>query len=179
MNGEAINRIVDLIRAGLPLDDDHCVTYNQMIPIPSDQGMFCAVGILDSKPYSGSLSYAPGVAVGADGVSETPLLLERQSVNVREVFSIHLMSRNNSARLGRWRLLFALSNTAAQQSQETYGWLLGRLPISFLDASTGEGAERLNRFTLTIVALSAQAQEGPVAYFDKPAPGTPLLVVNQ
>ena len=178
MKGEAINFLVELIRAGVPLDADHCVTYNQMIPIPPDQGLFCAVGILDSKPYAGSLSYAPGVAVGEDGVSSTPLLLERQSVNVREVFSIHLMSRNNSARTGRWRLQFALTNTRAEQIQETYGFSIAKLPISFPDTSFGEGAERMNRYTMTIVALSAQAQESPVDYFDKSAPGSPLLVAN-
>lgn len=175
MNGEAINRVVELIRIGMGLDDAHVVTYNQDIPIPPDKGIFVAVGILDGRPFAGSLSYAPGVA--ADGVS--PLLLERQTLNTREVLSIHLMSKSNLSRSSRALLTFALTNTLSQQYQERYGFLISRLPIGLVDASTGEGASRINRYNVTVAVLYANALENPVDYFDKVPVGSPQLVTNQ
>ena len=170
MKTEAINELVELIRSGMKLDADHCVAYNQMVPIPPDEGTFVAVGILDSKPFAGSLSYgAPGDAAGAEGVTApgTPELLERQTLNVREVFSIHIQSRDNSARRRRWELIFSLTNTAAVQAQEARGFQIARLPAGFVDSSITEGAERLNRYTATLVVLSAKEREGAVDWYEK------------
>jgi hypothetical protein len=177
---EAINEIVNLIRAGLPLPDDHCVTYNQMVPMPPDKTMFVAVGILDSKPFAGSLSYgAPARMAKDEGVTAGPGLLERQTLNIREVLSIHLMSRDNSAREGRWSLIFALTNTRAVQAMEARGFMIARLPVGFVDASVTEAAERLNRFVCTMVVLYAKAREGAVDYYDHFGSGNPQLVINR
>lgn len=162
---EVINYLVELIREGMGLDDAHVVAYNQMIPIPKDNGIFVAVGILDSKPYASSLSYAPGVET-VPGVAVSETLLEHQTLNVREVFSIHIMSRNNEARRRRYELIFALSNTRAVQVQEQYNFQIARLPIGFADSSITEAAERLNRYTITIATLSAQQRTGPVEFYD-------------
>lgn len=180
MKTEAINELVELIRAGMGLDKAHCVTYNQMVPVPPDDGIFVAVGILDSKPFASSLSYAaPGETAAADGVTAAgPGLRERQTLNVREVFSVHLMSRDNSARRRRGDLIFALSNTRAVQVQEARGFQIARLPVGFVDASEGEGAERLNRYNCTTVVLSAQEREGAVDFYDHLGAGNPALVTN-
>lgn len=156
MKGEAINKLVELIRIGMKLDQAHVVTYNQMIPIPKDEGIFVAVGSLDAKPYAASLGYKD---TGA-GLNEV------QSVNVREVFSIHLMSKDNSSRARRQDLIFALTGTLAAQFQEKDGFAIAKIPIGFVDSSITEGAERLNRYTITIVALYAKAREGSVDFFD-------------
>lgn len=165
MKGQAINELVYLIRKGMGLDDAHCVAYNQMIPIAPDEGIFVAVGILDSRPYAASLSYAPG-ASSSEGVAGAGLL-ERQTLNLREVFSIHLMSRNNDARNRRADLIFALTGTLAAQRQDEFGYLIGKLPVGFADASETEGAERLNRYVITVAVLSSKYHEAPVDYFDR------------
>ena len=88
-------------------------------------------------------------------------------MNVREVFSIHIQSRDNSARRRRWELIFSLTNTAAVQAQEARGFQIARLPAGFVDSSITEGAERLNRYTATLVVLSAREQEAPVEWYEK------------
>lgn len=167
MKGEVLNNVVELIRKGMDLDDAHVVTYNQMIPIPPDSGIFVAVGILDSKPWAGSLSYC-ATEKGLD---------EIQTQNFRDVLSIHIMSRNNDARNRRFELPFALTGTRAAQMQESEGFLIGKLPVGFADSSTTEGAERLNRYTMTVAVLSAKARRGPVDFYDN-FQGSPQLLTQ-
>lgn len=171
---EVINWLVALFRAGLRLEDKQVVTYNQLVPIPPDDRLFVAVGILDAKPYAGSLSYAPGG--GVDGVE--PFLLERQSVSERTVFSIHFMSKSNEARRRRAEFTFAISNTLSVQLQERHGFQIARLPIGLVDASSNEGAARLNRYVMTLATLSVQNREGPVDFYDSFA-GSPALITQE
>jgi hypothetical protein len=171
MRGEVINELVDLLRAGMRLDDDHCVAYNQMIPIPPDRGIFVAVGILDSKPWAGSLSYRDA------STAEEPALDEIQTNNYRDVVSIHIMSQNNDARNRRDEVVFSLTGTRAAQRQEANGFLIGKLPVGFVDSSITEGAERLNRFTVTFAVLYAKARRGAVEFFDSFA-GSPALLTE-
>lgn len=164
---EIINRIVELIRSEMGLDAAHCVSYNQMIPIPTDSGIFVAVGILDSKPFGNSLSYEETESPNAEGSGET-ILEEVQSSNIRDVFSIHIMSRDNSARRRRQELPMALTGTAAAQAQDAHGFLIGKIPVGFVDASVTEGDNRLNRYVLTVAVLWATCLRKPVDYFNPP-----------
>ena len=43
---EIISLLVNLIREQMQLDVNHVVTYNQRIPIPPDDTIFVAVGLL-------------------------------------------------------------------------------------------------------------------------------------
>jgi hypothetical protein len=168
---EVINRLVILFRENLGLDQKHVVTYNQMIPIPPDETLFVAVGILDSKPYASSLSYRDTSTPG------NPQLTEHQSANTRDVFSIHFMSRNNEARRRRHEFIFAVTGTRAQQMQDAHGFAIARLPIGLVDASITEGAERLNRYNMTLAVLSVASRSGPVDFFDS-YKGSPALVTQ-
>lgn len=178
MNGEAISKLVLLFKAGLGLDDAHAVTYNQMIPIPPDEGLFVAVGILDDHPFGGSLSYR--------GVEQTdPItgtisseLREIQTITGREIFSCQLMSRDNSARKAKRRFAMCLTGTLAEQMMERDGFKIGRLPTNLVDRSITEGAERLNRYVLTVPVFSTEAQESPVEFYDK-FPGTPQVITQE
>ncbi len=173
---ETINRICDLIQESMNLDQKQVVTYNQMIPIPPDDRLFVAVGILDSQPYGAGLSYAPGLATVVDGVTTQPLV-ERQVLNWKETFSVNFMSRSNEARRRRKEIGFALWNTAAISSQEQFGYLIAPQPLSFVDASEGEGAGRLNRYVMTIATLSSHTRTGDVPYYDT-FTGLPLLILQ-
>jgi hypothetical protein len=173
---EVINLLVKLLREGLDLDQDHVVTYNQTIPIPPDDKLFVAVGILDSKPWAASLSYRDASSVAEDG-SVVPALNEIQTANSRDVFSIHFMSKSNEARRRRPEFLFPLTGTRAAQMQDAHGFLIGKLPIGLVDSSITEGADRLNRYTMTIAVLSATMREGPVEFFDSYL-GSPALITQ-
>ena len=156
MKEEPIRLVVRLIRENLRLDQEHVVTYNQTLPIPPDDGLFVAVGILDSKPYAGSLKYNQI----ADGLEE------EQTVNVREILSLHFMSKSNEARKRRPEFVFALTGFRAEQLQDANGFLIGKLPVGLVDSSITEGADRLNRYTLTVAVLYAQGRRGPVEFFE-------------
>lgn len=177
MKGEIINEIVDLIRKGMKLPDSQVVTYNQTIPIPKTPGIFIAVGILDSKPWAGSLSYELGSEERGGEVIGT--LDEVQTVNFRDVVSIHIMSRNNDARNRRFDVGFALTGTLAAQRQDSEGFLIGKLPVGFVDSSITEGAERLNRYTMTFAVLSAKGRRGAVEYYDQFPAGSPAISISQ
>lgn len=177
MQPETINLLVELIQTGMGLDVNHVVTYNQQVPIPPDDGLFIAVGVLDEKPFAGSLSYSQGQVPPGAGVTPGGTLLESQTLNQHEVYSIHVMSRSNLARTRARDVVFALSNTRAVQIQERYGLLIGSVPISFADASMEEGAGRLNRYVITIGCQRGYCRVGAVDYYDN-FTGSPAIIAQ-
>lgn len=165
---EIINLLVKLIRDQLQLDNNHVVTYNQRIPIPPDDTIFVAVGLLGDKIYGHSISYQNGyIPSTVVGEPETVVLNEVQTQNVQQIYSIEIMSRNNDARARRQEILFALNSTRAEQLQEKYGFTIGNLPTSFNDTSYVEGASRLTRYSITFNVLTAFIRTVPVDYYDQ------------
>ena len=175
---EIISLLVNLIREQMQLDVNHVVTYNQRIPIPPDDTIFVAVGLLGDKPYGHKISYEQGyIPASQVGQPETVVLNEVQTQNVQQIYSIQIMSRNNDARARRQEILFALNSTRAEQLQEKYGFKIGNIPTSFNDASYVEGASRLTRYAITFNVLTAFIRIIPVNYYDDFA-GSPELITQ-
>ena len=175
---EIINLLVKLIREQLQLDNNHVVTYNQRIPIPPDDSIFVAVGLLGDKPYGHKISYEEGLVPASEvGEPATVVLNEVQTQNVQQIYSIQIMSRNNDARARRQEILFALNSTQAEQLQEKYGFKIANIPVTFNDASIVEGASRLTRYAITFNELTAFSRIIPVNYYDNFA-GSPELITQ-
>lgn len=169
---ETISLIAALIATQFGLAPTRVFIYNQKWKIPPGEGLFVEVAMNAQKPYGSSTGFED-IPQTADAPAK---LIENQVTSMQEVYTVTLYSRNGDARRMQPRLLMALASVASQQVQEKYSFQVGRLPISFVDVSSTEGAARLNKYAYTFALLRSYSQSFIVDYFDKFQ--FPNLVIN-
>lgn len=168
MAEEFIKVIALIIEHELGLSRDQVILYNQKFDIPPDNRMYVSVSMLGSRPFGAKTKY--------EGDPVTGELVETQSVNVQEMYSVLLYSLSATARQRNWEIPAALTSTYAQQLMEEHSFKIGYLP-QMTDVSEQEGTSRLNRYSLTFAALVAYRKTKPVDYFDQFA--QPTIITNQ
>lgn len=165
---EPVKLLREILLAELALKPDQVMLYNQEFEIPADDRLYLNLGILGVKYFGSKTQYVPNPV--------TLELEENQSVNRQEMISVLCFSQGSAARERNWEIVAAFSSAFAQQSMETHSYLIGRLPTSMNDVSEQDGAQRLNRYSLTFNVLVAYNKVKPVPYFD--VFDGPLLITN-
>ncbi len=155
---EIIKVIADVIQAEMELPNNRVYLYNQKWVIPPDQNLFVVVGFISAKPF--------GVRGGYANDPITNELVEVQSLNQQETYSIDVISRDSSARQRKQEVILALNSTRMQQAMEQYNFKIGNLPTSFLDVSAVEAAALLNRYRLAFNALVIYRKTKSTEYYD-------------
>lgn len=157
---ETIELFADLIASEMGLEPGRSQIYNQRRKIKAgDDGIFVDVALLGSRPFAVKRGYSVDPA-------QTDLV-EGQTVNVQEVVQIDVFSFDESARLRKFDVLFALTSTAAQRMCEANAMKIGRVPPSFVDASSQEGGAILNRFVLTLNLLRSYGRTKAAPTYDQ------------
>lgn len=144
--------------------------YNQKRRLPAKTGFYIDVAILGDVPF--------GVNSRVESDPLETDLIETVSTNVQELIAVEIFSCDDSARLRRREIIFALACQAAQNLQERYAFKIGRVPTSFVDASEIEGAARLNRYVLTFNVLRAYSQSNAVATYTEIQNPPQKILVN-
>ena len=155
---EIITVVADVIRTELGLDNNHVYLYNQKWRIPPDEGLYVIVGFLGAKAFGAKTTY--------ENDPITDELLEVQSVNQQEMYTIDLLSRDSSARVRKQEVILALNSTLCQQMMEQYNFKIANLPTTFNDVSALEATAILNRYQLAFNALVAYRKIKSVPFFD-------------
>jgi len=167
MSKEIIKIIALILEHELNLKNDQVVLTNQKFNIPPDDRLYVAVELMGSRPFGVKTAYEADPITGE--------LLEVQSVNCQEMYSVLAYSKGPTARQRNWEIAPALVSTFAQQQQEEHSFKIGYLP-RMTDVSGLDGTSRLNRYRLTFVALVAYRKTKPVEYFDQFA--QPTIISN-
>ena len=165
---EFIKVLADLIQEEMDLPVDKVFLYNQDADLGKYSGLYVNLGILGDKPFGASSEIRNDPELG---------LVENQSVNVQEWYSLLLSSQDNTARLRRHEPPMILRGSRCQQLMEKYSFKVGYLPAAMTDVSEVEATYRLNRYSLTFNCLVAYARLRAVEYYDK-FTGSPGLIVN-
>lgn len=165
---EIIKVIADLIQQEMDLKEDRVFLYNQDVALKPDDGIYVVVGLLGSKPFGTSSVQVSDPALG---------LIQQQTVNVQEIYSILIWSKNGDARRRNHEIIFALNGQRAQQAMEQFSFKIGNLPTSVTDVSEVEETYRLNRYSLTFACLLAYGRSRAVEYYDI-FTGSPSLILN-
>ncbi len=131
--------------------------YNQKRRLPPAEGFFIDVAILGDVPFGVNKRYVNDPA--------TTNLVEQQTINQQELVQIDIFSFDQSARLKKLGIIFALNSTQAQQLSEKFAFKIARIPTSFVDASEVEGNARLNRYSITFAILRAYGFIQPAETF--------------
>lgn len=156
---EIIKVVADIIQSEMGLGPDRVYLYNQKYRIPPDEGLFIVVGFLGARAFGAKTTYEN------DPISNE--LVEVQSVNQQETYTVDLLSRDSSARVRKQEIILALNSTLAQQMQEQYSFKIANLPTSFNDVSELEATAILNRYQLAFNALVVYRKVKSVPFFDQ------------
>lgn len=154
---ETLKVIADLIQSQMGLKEGATAIYNQKRLLGNTSDIQVAVAFLGAKPYAANSRPVNDPA--------KPDLVEVQSVQQQEVIQVDIFSKSSDARLRKVEIIFAMTGVAAQQACETYGMKIGRIPVSFVDLSEGEGAARLNRYAITFNVLRSYSASRSVQTF--------------
>jgi hypothetical protein len=150
--------IAQLIQGEMELADGIVTIYNQKRRLPpAKAGFNIDVAIVGDRPFAVNSRFAdPGSTEDLD---------ETVTINMQEVVQVDIFSYDDSARLNRIGIIFALASIAAQQLSEQYGFQIGRIPPNFVDVSEVEASKRLNRYALTFNVLRAYERTKSAATF--------------
>lgn len=156
---EVLKVIADVIQEQMDLKNENVFLYNQALPMPIEKGIVVNIAVIGDKPFGASSHYEDDPVSGG--------LTEVQGVNLQEIYSVLVYSKDNSARLRRHELIMVMKGTAMQQMMEKYSFKIGYIPAAMTDVSEGDGASRLNRYSLTFRALLSYSRRRSVEYFNK------------
>lgn len=152
--------IVNILQTEMSLPVDNVWLSNQNRKIAIDEGLYIAVGMVDSQVMSNTNTPYPTNL----GMSE------RQQVLTRDNIQIDLLSKSNSALTRRWEVLAALKSVYSIQQQEEHTFSIFGIPSAFVNASTAEGGSQINRFTLVVAVHTLYTKiktlVGSEDYFD-------------
>lgn len=85
-------------------------------------------------------------------------IFEEQGIVSSESLQIDILSRTNSARDSRYRVLLALTSLFSNQKQEENGFRIFRIPTTFINSSVLEGGSKMTRYTIRVNCYVGQSQ---------------------
>lgn len=156
---EIIKVVANVLQAEMALPNDHVYLYNQKWRMPPDEGLYVIVGFQSGTAFGAKTTY--------ENDPITDELVEVQSVNQQETYTIDLLSRDSSARIRKPEVIMALNSTLCQQAQEQYNFKIANLPTTFVDVSELEATAILNRYQLAFNALVVYQKIKSVQFFDQ------------
>jgi hypothetical protein len=130
--------------------------WDQKLNIPSDDGLYIAVGVLMVKPFSNNVVNNSNL-VGFE---------EAQSVNVMATLSIDILSRGPSARDRKEEIIMALRSNFATQVQEKQGFYIAGISSAFTNLSEIEGAAIPYRFNISVNIQYFIVKKKQIDYYD-------------
>ncbi len=154
--GTPIELFCDILQQELDLDDGRVYLWDQKINQPKDQDLYIAVGIVTCKPFSNSNKY----------VQNDFGLLEVQSMNMKAMLSVDIISRGPDARDRKEEVLMALRSTYAQQQMELNNFFAAPLTTSFVNLSEVDGAAIPYRFNVSCSLQYLVTKSKSVNYYD-------------
>lgn len=148
--------VCDIIQKEMGLADGRVYLWDQKIFSPSDEGVFVVVGELTNKAF-GSTCRTESDDFGCNEV---------QSVNMRALLSVDVISRGNAARNRKEEVLLAIASTYSQQQQEVNSFRVYPISTNFINLSRDDGAAIPYRFNLTVALQYFVSKTKAIPFFD-------------
>ena len=154
MNSEPIKVIADILCHEMNLTEDRIFLFNDLRALPKDDGLFVVLNEQPFKPHGAKTDYKEIKGV----------FTEVQTLNVKQVITISLVSKNNQARLRQYEAQMAMNSTYAQQCQEIYGFHVSTTSPVYTRSEV-EATARLSRFDTEVVITTAFEKTQEVDYY--------------
>lgn len=147
----------EILQNQLSLANDHIYFWDQKIFQPTDSGLYIAISVPRSKPFSNVNR----------SVSSDSSLVSEQFVSVSDTVDVDLISRDSEARDRKAEVVMAFNSTYAQQQQEANSFYIGKLPpnAQFVNLSQIDGAAIPYRYKISVVLQYAYSKSKLVEFF--------------
>ena len=167
---EPIKVLVDIIQTVLGLQPGQVMLAFQKYDIPT-QGLFV---LLNYQGPAKTISNVSTSAPSSGGMQET------QSITKRYLITVDVMSFGDDARLAKELVEMALNGVYAEQQMEANSMQIARMGTGWLDVSSLEETEYMNRLTMTIAVTACYQVQYPVGdyYTDFTRAVPPTVVEN-
>lgn len=133
--GTPLQLVCDIIQTFMGLSQGRVYVYNTKLNLPTDSGLYIAVGIRDCKPFGNSTVTYNGIAM--------------QAVNMLARLDINVMSRSIDALNMKEQVLLAFNSIYAEQQMELNSFFIAPISIGFVNLSQIDGAAIPYRFVIT------------------------------
>lgn len=152
--GLPLSLFCDIIQKEMGLSQGQVYLWDQKINIPKDSNLYVAVGVVSCKPFGNSSTF--------DGNGDVV-----QSVNMIARLDVNILSRGVEARDRKEEVVLALGSVYAEQQQELNSFMVGRLPVGFVNLSQEDGAAIPYRFVISVNLQYAFTKKKAADYFDQ------------
>lgn len=153
---ETLKYICKIIQDNLELDDQHIYIFNQKYIMPTDKGLFVAVGIEGEQVINQGSDYK------MDGGNYT----QEQSLIKQGTLSIDVYSYDFSAIDKKDDVILALNSDMSQNMQDKYSFHIGTTPLSINDVSEQDGTKIINRFNITFNIIYGKSKSNKSDYYN-------------
>ena len=153
---EPIKVVANILQAELALPVGQIMLGLENWPIPKNTGMYIA------------LTYGPETTIANNNTNavEGGVFKEVQEAVMLHTIEIDVMSFDDSARVGKEKVLWALASYAAQEAMELYDMRIASTPASFLAIPSLEETKILNRFKTSFTVNALHRNVKIVPYYD-------------
>lgn len=146
----------EVIRRYMDLEVGQVYLYNQKYKIPEDSKLYIAIGVLNSMPFANNTRYA-----STSGMDEI------QSINVRDLVTINIMSRSTDALNRKEEVLMAFNSLFSRNAQDLNSISFAPLATQFVNLVRQEGSAMLYQFSITASLQYFKKKVKPVAYYSE------------
>lgn len=155
---DAVGLLCDVIQQELGLANGRVYLWDQKINQPTDAGLYVAVSVPMCKPF-GNTNFQDSSGSGVASV---------QSLNMRALIDLDIISRGTEAYRRKEEVLMALASNYAQNQQVANSFNIGKLPpgSQFINLSNIDGAAIPYRYRISVSLQYFVRKTQPVAYFD-------------
>lgn len=133
--GTPLQLVCDIIQTYMGLSQGRVYVYNTKLNLPTDSGLYIAVGIRDCKPFGNSTVTYNGVAT--------------QAINMLARLDINVMSRSIDALNMKEQVLLAFNSIYAEQQMELNSFFIAPISVGFVNLSQIDGSAIPYRFVIT------------------------------
>lgn len=149
--------ITDIISTKMKLDSGRVMLYNQNYNIPSDDAIFIIVNEEDSSVFATSTI----TRLNENGEYE-----EVNDALIRCTVTVDVLSAGEEARERKHEVILALNSIYSQQMQEANHVKIANIPNNFLNTSSAEASQMLNRYTISFGLIYKKTVTDLVEYYD-------------
>lgn len=147
-----LHLIAHIIRTELSLDSDQVYIYNQKINIPTDDKLYVAVILENTKVISSSSKFNDGV--------------EYRAVASFNTVKIDILSKTTEALIRKDEVISSLRGIFSQRVQNSNTFKIADIPSSAANISQVDGSAIPYRFNISINVTAVSKSEKSVDYYN-------------
>ena len=148
----------DILIDQMDLDTQRVWAFNQGKIQPKDTGLWIVIEYLASKPIATNKSFSTDASLNT---------IETIVTNTEEMYSIHVFSKDNTARQRKEEVLNALASTFSVSQQELNSFKIAKVVQRINNASYLDGSAILNRFVIDTKVLAWYKTTRIIDYYDR------------